>query len=101
MSETLPTGYHDFKPDRRRRKVTVVGAGNVGATCAHVLAQRDYADIVLTDIKEGLPQGKALDINQMGAVLGFEPNVVGTNGYDQTAGSDVVVITAGLPTRPG
>jgi malate dehydrogenase len=101
MSETLPTGYHDFKPDRRRRKVTVVGAGNVGATCAHVLAQRDYADIVLTDIKEGLPQGKALDINQMGAVLGFEPNVVGTNGYDQTAGSDVVVITAGLPRSPG
>ena len=60
-----------------RRKVTVVGAGNVGATCAQVLATRDYADVVLVDIKEGLPQGKALDINQMGAVLGYEPNVAG------------------------
>ena len=84
-----------------RRKVTVVGAGNVGATCAQVLALRDYADVVLVDIKEGLPQGKALDIDQMGAVLGFEPNVIGSNGYDETAGSDVVVITAGLPRSPG
>src|SRR6188508_2082979 len=84
-----------------RTKVTVVGAGNVGATCAQVLAQRDYADVVLVDIKDGLPQGKALDINQMGAVLGYEPNVVGSNGYDETAGSDVVVITAGLPRSPG
>ena len=79
----------------------MVGAGNVGATCAHVVAQRDYADVVLVDIKENLPQGKALDINQMGAVLGFEPNVVGSNGYDETAGSEVVVITAGLPRSPG
>jgi malate dehydrogenase len=85
----------------QRRKITVVGAGNVGATCAQVLASRDYADIVLVDIKEGLPQGKALDINQMGAVLGYEPNVVGSNGYEETAGSDVVVITAGLPRSPG
>jgi malate dehydrogenase len=84
-----------------RRKVTVVGAGNVGATCAQVLALRDYAEVVLVDIKEGLPQGKALDIDQMGAVLGFEPNVTGSNGYDETAGSDVVVITAGLPRSPG
>jgi malate dehydrogenase len=84
-----------------RRKVTVVGAGNVGATCAQVLATRDYADLVLVDIKEGLPQGKALDINQMGAVLGYEPNVVGSNDYEPTAGSDVVVITAGLPRSPG
>jgi malate dehydrogenase len=80
-----------------RRKVTVVGAGNVGATCAQVLAMRDYADVVLVDIKDGLPQGKALDINQMGAVLGYEPRVTGSNGYEETAGSDVVVITAGLP----
>src|ERR1700759_2993988 len=84
-----------------RRKVTVVGAGNVGATCAQVLATRDYADVVVVDIKEGLPQGKALDINQMGAVLGFEPRVVGTNGYDETAGSDVIVVTAGKPRAPG
>ena len=84
-----------------RRKVTVVGAGATGATCAEILAQRDYADIVLTDIKEGLPQGKALDINQMGPILGYEPNVVGTNDYAETAGSSVVVITAGLPRQPG
>jgi malate dehydrogenase len=84
-----------------RRKVAVVGAGNVGATCAQVLAQRDYCDVVLVDIKEGLPQGKALDIDQMGAVLGYEPSVTGTNDYGPTAGSDVVVITAGLPRSPG
>ena len=84
-----------------RPKVTVVGAGATGATCAEVLAQRDYAEVVLTDIKEGLPQGKALDINQMGPVLGFEATVTGTNDYADTAGSDVVVITAGLPRQPG
>src|SRR5207248_1942218 len=83
------------------RKVTVVGAGNVGATCAQILAARDYADVVLVDIKEGLPQGKALDIDQMGAVLGYEPNVVGSNTYEESAGSTVVVITAGLPRSPG
>src|SRR5262249_18822797 len=85
----------------QRRKVTVVGAGNVGAPCAQLLATRDYADVVLVDIKEGLPEGKALDINQMGAVLGYEPNVVGSTSYEQTAGSDVVVVTAGLPRSPG
>jgi len=84
-----------------RRKVTVVGAGNVGATCAQVLATRDYADVVLVDIKEGLPQGKALDIGQMGAVLGYEPNVTGSNGYQESDGSSIVVITAGLPRSPG
>jgi len=87
--------------DMTRRKVTVVGGGNVGATCAQVLATRDFADVVLVDIVENLPQGKALDINQMGAVLGYEPNVVGSNGYEETAGSDVVVITAGVPRKPG
>jgi malate dehydrogenase len=80
-----------------RRKVTVVGAGNVGATCAQELARRDYCDVVLVDIKEGLPEGKALDINQAGAVLGYEPNVTGSTSYEATAGSDVVVITAGVP----
>src|SRR5512143_911221 len=84
-----------------RPKVTIVGAGATGATCAEVLAQRDYAEIVLVDIKEGLPQGKALDINQMGAVLGYEPNATGSNGYEESAGSSVVVITAGLPRSPG
>jgi malate dehydrogenase len=84
-----------------RTKITVVGAGNVGATCAQVLATRDYANVVLVDIKENLPQGKALDINQMGPVLGYEPCVVGSNGYEETAGSEIVVITAGLPRSPG
>jgi malate dehydrogenase len=97
----LQLGHHEFRADKGRRKVTIVGAGNTGATCAQVLAQRDYADVVLTDIKEGLPQGKALDINQMAPVLGFEATITGTNGYEETAGSDVVVITAGVPRQPG
>jgi malate dehydrogenase len=84
-----------------RRKVTVVGGGNVGSTCALELARRDYLEVVLVDIVENLPQGKALDMNQMGAVLGFEPRIVGANGYEETAGSDVVVITAGVPRKPG
>jgi malate dehydrogenase len=84
-----------------RRKVTIVGAGNVGATAAQEVARRDYADVVLVDIKEGLPQGKALDIDEAGPVLGYEPTISGSNGYDETAGSDVVVVTAGLPRKPG
>jgi malate dehydrogenase len=84
-----------------RRKVTVVGAGNVGATAAQEIARRDYADVVLVDIKEGLPEGKALDLNEAGPVLGYEPTIVGTTGYEESAGSDVVVITAGLPRSPG
>jgi len=84
-----------------RKKVTVVGAGNVGATCAQELARRDHADVVLVDIKENLPQGKALDLNQAGAVLGYECTITGSNGYGETAGSDVVAITAGLPRQPG
>jgi malate dehydrogenase len=97
----LAVGRHEFRPYKGRRKVTIVGAGATGSTCAQLLAQRDYADIVLTDIKEGLPQGKALDINQMGPILGFEATLTGTNSYEETAGSDVVVITAGLPRQPG
>ena len=84
-----------------RAKVTVVGAGNVGATCAQEIARRDYADVVLVDIIPNFPQGKALDMNQAAAVLGYEPNILGTNGYDETEGSDVVVITAGRPRSPG
>jgi malate dehydrogenase len=80
-----------------RKKVTVVGAGNVGATAAQEIGRRDYADVVLVDIKEGLPQGKALDINSAGPVLGYEPTLVGTNGYDKTEGSEIVVVTAGVP----
>src|SRR5918997_1352843 len=84
-----------------RRKITVVGAGNVGATTAQRLAERDYADVVLVDIVEGMPQGKALDLNQSGPVVGYEPNMIGTNGYEETAGSDIVVITSGFPRQPG
>jgi malate dehydrogenase len=97
----LPRGRYEFKAAPGRRKVTVVGAGNVGATCALELARRDYSDVVLVDIIPQFPQGKALDMNQTGSVLGFEPNIVGTNGYDETGGSDVVVITAGKPRSPG
>jgi malate dehydrogenase len=84
-----------------RAKITVVGAGNVGATAAQEIARRDYADVVLVDIIEGLPQGKALDMNEAGPVLGYEAKIVGTNAYDETAGSDVVVITSGRPRSPG
>src|ERR687886_1927309 len=84
-----------------RKKITVVGAGNVGATCAQRLAERDYADVILVDIIEGLPQGKALDLNQSGPVVGYEAQVVGTNGYEETAGSEIVVITSGSPRKPG
>ena len=84
-----------------RKKITVVGAGNVGSTCAQELARRDYSDVVLVDIIPSFPQGKALDLNQAGAVAGYEPAITGTNGYDETADSDVVVITAGKPRAPG
>jgi malate dehydrogenase len=97
----LELGRHEFRRDGGRPKVTVVGAGNVGATCALELARRDVYDVVVVDIIENLPQGKALDIDQMGAVLGFEPKLSGANDYGPTAGSDVVVITAGRPRAPG
>jgi malate dehydrogenase len=84
-----------------RVKITVVGAGNVGATTAQRLAERDYADVVLVDIVEGLPQGKALDLNETGPVVGYEPTVLGTNGYEETAGSDICVITSGIARKPG
>lgn len=84
-----------------RSKITVVGAGNVGATLAQRLAERDDCDIVLVDIVEGLPQGKALDMLESGPILGFDSLVVGTNGYEETAGSEIVVVTSGLPRKPG
>lgn len=85
----------------RRNKVTIVGAGNVGATCAHWIASKELADVVLVDIVEGMPQGKALDLLQAGPVEGFDLHIVGTNGYEETKGSDVVVITSGVPRKPG
>ncbi|MGH2561339.1 MAG: malate dehydrogenase [Thermomicrobiales bacterium] len=84
-----------------RPKVTVVGAGMVGGTVAQMLALRDYADVVLVDIVEGLPQGKALDLMQVGPLMGFDSLLTGTNGYEETAGSDVVVITSGIARKPG
>ncbi len=84
-----------------RNKVTVVGAGNVGATAAQRIYDRGYADVALVDIVEGLPQGKALDMLESGPVLGTDAKVIGTNDYADTAGSDVVVITSGIARRPG
>ncbi len=83
----------------RRNKITIVGAGNVGATAAHWAVQKHLGDVVLVDIKEGMPQGKALDLAEASPVMGFDCKLVGTNGYDETADSDVVVVTAGVPRR--
>ena len=84
-----------------RQKVTVVGAGLTGRTIAQEVARRDYANVVLVDIVENLPQGIALDLDEAAGVLGYEPTITGTNTYDETAGSDIVVITAGVPRKPG
>jgi malate dehydrogenase len=84
-----------------RPKITVVGAGNVGATCAHWAAARDLADVVLVDVVEGMPQGKALDLMQARPVFGFNVDVVGANDYEATKGSKIVIITAGIPRKPG
>src|SRR6186713_387493 len=84
-----------------RNKITVVGAGNVGATAAHWLAAKELGDVVLVDIVEGVPQGKALDLAQAAPIEGFDVKLVGTNTYDGTENSDVVIITAGLPRKPG
>jgi malate dehydrogenase len=84
-----------------RPKITVVGAGNVGGTTAQRLAERNLYDVVLVDIVEGVPQGKALDITQAGPVCGYSTRVIGTNGYDETAGSSIAVITSGIPRKPG
>jgi malate dehydrogenase len=85
----------------RRNKVTVVGAGNVGATTAHWIVTKELADVVLVDIVEGLPQGKALDLMQSTPVEYFDCKITGANSYEQTAESDVVVITSGVPRKPG
>src|ERR1044071_3147718 len=87
----------------RRAKITIIGAGNVGATTAHWCAAAELGDIVLLDVPqtENMPKGKALDLMQASPVMGFDSNIVGTTGYDETAGSDVVVITAGIARKPG
>jgi malate dehydrogenase len=82
-------------------KISIIGAGNVGATSAHRIAERGYADVVLVDIVEGLPQGRALDILQSAPVINFDTTIIGTNDYKDTAGSEVVIVTAGLFRKPG
>ena len=83
------------------KKVTVVGAGNVGATAAQRLAEKQLCDVVLVDIVEGVPQGKALDLAQAAAIEKHDSHLTGTNGYDETTDSDIVIITAGIPRKPG
>src|SRR5881398_408017 len=84
-----------------RHKITVVGAGNVGATAAHWIAAKELADVVLVDIVEGTPQGKTLDLAQAAPIDGFDVKLVGANSYEETKDSDIVIITAGLPRKPG
>ncbi len=84
-----------------KRKVTVVGAGNVGATAAQRLAEKDLCDVVLIDIVEGVPQGKSLDLMEAAPIEKHDCQITGTNGYEESAGSDIVIITAGIPRKPG
>src|SRR5690349_19560656 len=84
-----------------RKKVSIVGAGNVGATAGQRIIDKQLADVVLVDIVEGVPQGKALDLAESGPVEGYDCKITGSNNYKETANSDVVVITAGIPRKPG
>ena len=84
-----------------RKKVTVVGTGNVGANCAVRIADKELADVVLVDVVEGVPQGKGLDLLQSGPVQGYDVNITGANSYESTANSDIAIITAGFPRKPG
>lgn len=84
-----------------RNKISIIGAGFVGATAAHWCAVKELGDVVLVDIVEGMPQGKALDLLEAGPIEGYDLHIVGTNNYADTAGSDIIVITAGLPRQPG
>ena len=90
-----------IKGDSLLSKISIIGAGNVGATCAQRIVERGYADVVLVDIVPGLPQGKALDILESAPVLSFDSHLTGTNDYQETANSDVVIITSGLSRKPG
>ena len=84
-----------------RKKVTVVGAGNVGANCALRIAEKELADVVLVDVVEGVPQGKGLDLLQSGPVQGYDVMLTGANDYAPTEGSDLAIVTAGFPRKPG
>jgi len=84
-----------------RKKIALIGAGMIGGTLAHLAAKKEMGDIVLFDIAEGMPQGKALDLAQCGPIEGFDANIKGTNDYADIAGADVVIVTAGVPRKPG
>jgi malate dehydrogenase len=90
-----------WKESALRKKVTVVGAGNVGANCALRIADKELADVVMVDVVEGVPQGKGLDILQSGPVQGYDVMITGANDYEPTANSDIAIITAGFPRKPG
>ncbi len=85
----------------KRAKISIIGAGNVGATCAHWAAAKEMGNIVLVDVVEGVPQGKALDLLESAPIEGFDAHITGTNDYAESAASDIVIITAGLPRKPG
>jgi len=85
----------------RRKKISIIGAGFVGATAAHWAAEKELGDVVLVDILEGIPQGKALDLFQASPVEGFDARVIGSNGFEETKDSDVVIVTSGVPRKPG
>src|SRR5580704_3807011 len=106
LSRLLATSYNRSSPIQKeeqtlRKKVTVVGAGNVGANCALRIADKELADVVLVDVVDGVPQGKGLDILQSGPVQGYDMALVGANDYEQTGDSDIAIITAGFPRKPG
>jgi malate dehydrogenase len=84
-----------------RKKIALIGAGNIGGTLAHLAAKKELGDIVLFDVVEGVPQGKALDLSQCGPIEGFDAKITGTNDYKDIAGADVIIVTAGVPRKPG
>ena len=84
-----------------KKKISLIGAGQIGGTLAHLIALKELADIVLFDVAEGIAKGKALDIAQSSSVDGFNVNIIGTSNYEDTKNSDVIIITAGLPRKPG
>src|SRR5690554_6146334 len=90
-----------MKMEQKRKKIALIGAGNIGGTLAHLAMARNYGDVVLFDIAEGIPQGKALDIAQASTLEGVDCNITGTNDYADIKDSDVVIVTAGVPRKPG
>ena len=83
------------------KKISIVGAGNTGATAAHWIAERELADVVLLDVVEGMPQGKSLDMLEAMPIIGKDTHIVGTNNYEDTKNSDIIIITAGIARKPG